>query len=147
MFKNILSLGALLSVAALVAGCAGAQNKLGRGVNNSLEPIRLAEWRRSVQQTELYDISGNANFHTGMVRGFSRTMARTGVGIYEILTFPIPTYDPIFTDYLSPLPQYPDGVKPALPEAPIFGSDESLGFSGGTIGAFIPGGTFEVFDN
>jgi putative exosortase-associated protein (TIGR04073 family) len=146
MFKKTSSLGALLLVAALVAGCAGAQNKLGRGINNSLEPIRLADWRRSVQQTMLYD-SPNANYHTGMVRGFTKTMARTGVGLYEILTFPIPSYDPICTDYITPLPVYPDGLKPGLPDQPVFYPDTDLGFSGGTIGGFIPGGTFRVFDN
>jgi putative exosortase-associated protein (TIGR04073 family) len=145
MFKNVFTLGSLLLVAAVAAGCAGAQNKLGRGVNNSLEPIRLADWRTSVQRTMLYP-SPNANLHTGMVRGFTKTMARTGVGLYEIVTFPFPTYDPIFTDYISPEPQYPDGVKPGLPDQPIFWNDDSLGYSGGTIGGFIPGGTFRVFD-
>jgi len=146
MFKKTFSLGALLLVAAVVAGCAGAQNKLGRGINNSLEPIRMADWRTSVQQTMLYP-SPNANYHTGMVRGFTKTMARTGVGLYEIITFPIPTYDPIFTDYLTPMPVYPTGSNPGLPDQSVFYPDTDLGFSGGTIGGFIPGGTFRVFDN
>ena len=145
MVKNFFILGSLLAVAVVAGGCAGAQNKLGRGVNNSLEPIRLADWRRSVQQTMLFP-SPNANLHTGMVRGFTKTMARTGVGLYEIVTFPFPTYDPIFTDYLSPEPIYPDGAKPSLPDQPIFWNDDSLGYSGGTIGGFIPGNTFHVFD-
>lgn len=146
MFKNpFLSCAALL-VAVLATGCAGAQNKLGRGVNNMLEPVRLAEWQRSVEQAELFK-SPNNNFHTGMVRGFTRTMARTGLGIYEVVTFPIPSYEPTWTSYLKPNPQYPDSNKPGLPDGPVFRTDDSLGFSGGDIAPAIPGSRFRVFNN
>jgi len=146
MFKQLSFMGAALLVAVLATGCAGPTNKLGRGINNTLEPIRLAEWQRSVVQTELYDSDSN-NFPTGMVRGFNRTMARAGLGLYEIITFPIPTYDPIWTSYLAPNPQYPDGQKPGLPDGPTFATDSSLGFSGGEVAPFLPGSGFRVFDN
>jgi putative exosortase-associated protein (TIGR04073 family) len=145
MFKNPSFMGAALLVAVLVSGCAGPEKKLGRGVNNFLEPLRLAEWRRSVEQQQLFD--KNSNFHTGMIKGFNRTMARAGLGLYEIVTFPIPTYDPIWTDYLSPNPKYPSSYKPGLPDGPTFRTDSSLGFSGGEVAPAIPGSHFRVFDN
>ena len=146
MFKQLTFLGAALVVAILATGCAGAQKKLGRGINNTLEPVRLAEWQRSVEQSKLYDAPQH-NGPTAMVNGFTRTMARTGLGIYEIVTFPIPSYDPIWTDYLAPNPQYPDSYKPGLPDSPLFRTDSSLGFSGGEVAPMIPGSRFRVFDN
>jgi len=66
-------------VAVLVSGCAGPSKKLGRGVNNFLEPIRLAEWQRSVEQAELFGSTQNGlSGSTGMVRGFNKTIARAG---------------------------------------------------------------------
>ena len=124
MFKNLSVLGVALMMAVLVSGCAGPEKKLGRGLNNVVEPFRLAEWRRSVEQVQLYDAPQN-NRGTGMVRGFNRTMARTGLGLYEIVTFPIPSYDPIWTDYLAPNPVYPDsrvGEK-------VVRADSALGFN------------------
>jgi putative exosortase-associated protein (TIGR04073 family) len=148
MFKHLSFLGAALMVAVLVSGCAGPSKKLGRGVNNILEPIRLAEWQRSVEQAELYKSTENGlSGHTGMVRGFNKTMARAGLGLYEIVTFPIPTYDPIWTSYLTPNPQYPDSYKPGLPDGPTFRTDSSLGFSGGEVAPGLPGSRFRVFDN
>lgn len=152
MFKQLTFLGAALLVAVLATGCAGAQKKLGRGINNSLEPVRLAEWQRSVEQSKLYDAPQN-NGPTAMVNGFTRTMARAGLGIYEIVTFPIPNqfgpaeYAPIWTDYLAPNPQYPDAYKPGLPDSPLFRTDSSLGFSGGEVAPMVPGSRFRVFDN
>jgi putative exosortase-associated protein (TIGR04073 family) len=153
MFKNLTILGAALLVAVLASGCAGPTKKLGRGVNNLCEPIRLAEWQRSIEQTELFNTQ-NSNFHTGMINGFNRTMARAGLGVYEIVTFPIPNqfkpkaeYDPIWTDYLARNPQYPDSNKPGLPDGPTFRTDDDLGFSGGENAPGIPGSRFRVFDN
>lgn len=146
MFKNMTFLGAALLMAVLASGCAGPEKKLGRGVNNLLEPVRLAEWQRSVEQAELFE-SPHHNFHTGMIRGFNRTMARAGLGLYEIVTFPIPSYDPIWTDYLAPNPVYPASYKPGLPDSPTFRTDSSLGFSGGEVAPAIPGSRFRVFDN
>ena len=108
----------------LVSGCAGPQQKLGRGLNNVVEPFRLAEWRRSMEQSGLYDSPQN-NRGIGMVRGFNRTVARTGLGCYEIVTFPIPSYGPTWTSYLAPNPVYPDshvGDK-------VVRADSALGFN------------------
>ena len=139
-------MGAALLAVVLISGCAGPEKKLGRGVGNFLEPVRLSEWQRSVEQSALYDAPQN-NMGTAMVRGFNKTVARAGLGVYEIVTFPIPTYEPIWTSYLSPNPQYPDSYNPGLPDGPTFRTDSSLGFSGGDLAPMIPGSPFRVFDN
>src|SRR5439155_8357846 len=72
----------LLAVAAAVVftGCAGPENKFGRGLNNLSEIVRGGEMRRSIEQTGLWDgPSQAASF--GFARGFTRTMARTGIGL------------------------------------------------------------------
>lgn len=145
MFKNLSFMGAALLVAALATGCAGPEKKLGRGINNFLEPVRMAEWRRTVEQDTLFN--PDSNIHTAIVKGFNRTMARAGVGLYEIVTFPIPSYDPVFTSYLPPKPNYPDSYEPGLPSDPIFSTDTSLGFTGGDVAPILPGSRFHVFDN
>lgn len=124
----------------------GPSKKLGRGINNFIEPVRLSEWQRTVEQSALCDAPQN-NYPTAMVNGFNRTMARAGLGLYEIVTFPIPTYEPIWTSYLSPNPQYPDSYKPGLVDGPTFRTDSSLGFSGGEVAPIIPGSRFRIFDN
>ncbi|MBP9902471.1 MAG: exosortase system-associated protein, TIGR04073 family [Verrucomicrobiota bacterium] len=142
--------GAALLVAGLVSGCAGPEQKLGRGLNNLYEPVRLADMRRSVEQTAVYD-AGNSSYATGVVRGLSKTFARFGVGFYEIVTSPFPNhkdgdYGPIATNYLTPKPAYPDSYKPALIDDSVFATDTSIGFSGGDIAPYIPGSRFRVFD-
>ena len=145
MQKSFSILGAVVLLAVLATGCAGPEKKFGRGVNNIYEPIRLAEMRRSVEQGALAN-PNDINYHTGVVRGFNRTLARTGVGIYEIITAPFPPYDPVFTNYLAPNPQHPDSYKPGVFEDSIFSTDTSIGFSGGEVAPFIPGSRFHVFD-
>jgi putative exosortase-associated protein (TIGR04073 family) len=146
MVKSVSILGSIVLLAVLATGCTGPEKKFGRGVNNLYEPIRLAEMRRSIEQTS-YESPGTANYATGVIRGLNRTLARTGVGIYEIITSPFPSYDPVFTDYLSPIPQHPDSYTPGLFEDSIFDTDTSIGFSGGDVAPFIPGSRFRVFDN
>jgi putative exosortase-associated protein (TIGR04073 family) len=139
-----------LAVAALAvcftSGCAGPEQKLGRGMSNFYEGVRLGEMRRSVEQTAVFD-STDAAFTTGFVHGFDRSMARTGIGFYEVVTFPFPPYHPIATKYLSPEPAYPDSYKPGLPDDPLFNTDTYIGFSGGDVAPFMPGSRFNVFDN
>lgn len=150
--KNKLSIfGAVLITGLLAAGCAGPEQKLGRGMSNSYEPIRMAEMQRSVEQAALFD-GGTVTYATGFVQGFTRTMARTGLGLYEIVTFPIPNhsdgdYGPIATRYLSPKPAYPDSYKPGLFDGSTFATDSRIGFSGGDIAPMIPGSKFRIFDN
>ena len=94
------------TAAALIAmfsvGCAGPENKLGRGIRNFSEFTRLGEFNRSVEQTALWDGPQHA-YTTGVVRGLSRTAARTAIGFAEILTFPIltPDYEPVSYTHLT----------------------------------------------
>ena len=144
--RNTFPLLAIVVIAgALATGCANTEQKLGRGVGNTLEITRWGELRRSVEQTGVFE-GPDAAYTTGVIRGFNRTMARTGVGLYEIVTAPFPPYDPVFTDYLAPSPVYPDNYTPSLVDDPTFATDTSLGFSGGDIAPFVPGSRFSVFD-
>jgi putative exosortase-associated protein (TIGR04073 family) len=139
-----------LSVAALAAlltsGCSGPETKLGRGMGNFGEVVRGGEIRRSVEETSVLQ-SPDAGYTVGFVRGFDRSVARTGVGIYEIVTFPFPPYHPIFTRYLAPEPVYPDNFEPGLVSDSMFDTDTYTGFGGGDVAPFVPGSRFKVFDS
>ena len=136
--------------ALFTAGCAGPEQKLGRGVSNTLEVTRLGEWRRSVEQTAVFS-SPSAGYTAGSVTGLTRTVERTGLGLFEIVTFPIPMpetgYGPLFTRYFTPGPPYPDSYKPGLVSGSTFDTDTYTGFSGGDIAPFVPGSRFKIFDN
>jgi putative exosortase-associated protein (TIGR04073 family) len=139
----------LLSVAVaglLATGCSGPQTKLGRGINNTMEIVRMGETQRAIEQSSLFD-GANQGFDVGLVKGISKSLARTGVGLYEIVTFPIPTYDPVATSYLTPHPGFPDSYKPGLRDAQSLNTDDRIWFSGGTIMPWLPGNRFRVFDN
>jgi len=149
------SLALLASIAALIllgAGCASTpqgfafEQKFGRGLRNATEFARGGEIRRSMEQTGLFDGPDMA-YTTGFIRGFNKSLARTGVGIYEMITAPFPSYDPVCTDYLSVNPVYPDSYKPHLLADPTFGPDAALGFSGGDVAPLFPGSRFRIFDN
>lgn len=146
MRNTFFLLGSAALVALMGVGCSGPEQKLGRGVSNAGEIVRMNEMRRSVEQGGLF-YGTDVGITTGLVQGFDRTMARTGLGLYEVLTFPIPPYHPIWTSYLAPRPQYPDVYTPSKWDAPVFHTDTSLGFSGGDIAPWMPGSTFRVFDN
>ena len=137
-------------VAGLSSGCKGPEQKLGRGISNTLEITRFGEMRRSIEQTAVFE-SPSAGYTAGAVRGLNRTLARTGLGIFEIVTFPIPMpgkgYRPICTHYLPPGPAYPDSYKPGLISGSTFDTDTYVGMSGGDVAPFIPGSRFKVFDN
>ena len=145
MRKNIFLLAVLAGAGLMATGCANVENKFGRGMANVLEPLRLGEMRRSMEQTGLFD-TPDASYTTGFIRGLNRTLARTGVGVYEIVTAPIPPYDPVFTDYLAPGPVYPNSYTPNLVEDTSFSTDTNLGFAGGDVNPFIPGSRFRIFD-
>ncbi|MBE0545363.1 MAG: exosortase system-associated protein, TIGR04073 family [Verrucomicrobia bacterium] len=146
MRKSASFLGAVLLVGVLASGCAGPEKKLGRGLGNFYEIVRGSEVRRSMEQTALFESPDRA-YTTGFVRGMNRTLARTGIGLYEIVTFPFPSYDPIATNYLTPEPVYPDNYKPRLLSDSAFATDASIGFSGGDVAPMIPGSRFRIFDN
>ena len=144
--RNIFSFLATLVIAgALSSGCTSAEKKLGRGMSNMGEFVRLGEMRRSIEQTTLFEQPGG-HYATGFITGLTRTFARTGVGVYEVVTAPFPPYDPVFTDYLSPNPVYPDTYHPGIMDDAMFATDDNMGFSGGDIAPYIPGSRFKVFD-
>ena len=145
-------LACLSLTAALFSGCsstepflANPEPKFGRGMANIFEPIRGGEFRRTMEQTALFD-GPDAAYSTGFIRGINRTLARTGVGIFEIVTAPFPPHHPVLTDYLAPGPVYPDSYMPNLLEDSMFATDTSVGFSGGDVAPMIPGSRFHVFD-
>ena len=144
--RNILPFLATLAIAgALTSGCTSAEKKFGRGVSNITEFARMGEIRRSVEQTALFDQPGG-HYATGFVRGLSKTLVRTGVGAYEIVTAPFPPYDPVCTDYISANPVFPDNYKPDLMDDSLFATDVNAGFSGGDIAPYIPGSRFKIFN-
>jgi len=146
MRSALFLLGAVAWAAVFTSGCAGPEQKLGRGISNSAEIIRGGEWRRSVEQTAVFD-SPEAGRTVGFVTGLNRTLARTGLGLYEIITFPIPPYHPIWTSYLSPNPAFPDCYRPGLPDEPLYDTDTYVGFQGGDIAPLVPNSRFQVIDN
>jgi putative exosortase-associated protein (TIGR04073 family) len=152
-----------LAVIALVAlfcsGCAGPEDKLGRGLSNTYEVVRMGDLRRAYEQSVINDQGGLAHvdqswrsysgdgYTTGIVRGFDRSVTRVGVGLYEVVTFPIPPYHPVLTSYLTPGPVFPESYTPRRISDPTFDTDTYTGFSGGDLMPFIPGSRFNVFDN
>ena len=114
-------------------------------MSNMGEVVRLGEMRRSIEQTALFEQPGG-HYATGFFHGLTRTFARTGVGVYEVVTAPFPPYDPVFTDYLSPNPVYPDNYRPGIMDDAMFATDDNMGFSGGDIAPYIPGSRFKIFD-
>ncbi len=144
MRKTFSVLASLTLVGALVSGCANVESKFGRGIANTTEIVRGGEFRRTMEQTALWD-SPDTAYSTGFIRGINRTLARTGIGIYEIVTAPLPPYHPIFTDHFAPGPVYPDAYTPGLMED-VAPTDAYVGFSGGDELPMVPGSRFHVFD-
>src|SRR5207249_3253586 len=143
--NNLPSLVLVLVACAFAAGCANTEKKFGRGFNNAFEIVRGGEFRRTMEQTALFD-SPDTAYSTGFFRGINRSLARTGIGIYEMATAPFPPYDPVATYYLAPGPVYPDNYQPDLVEDSMFATDSDLGFSGGDILPMVPGSRFRIFD-
>ncbi|MST94086.1 MAG: exosortase system-associated protein, TIGR04073 family [Pedosphaera sp.] len=158
-----------LAATALIftSGCAGPEKKLGRGLLNTTELLRGGEFRRSIEQTALWD-NTSTTFISGATRGMTRTLMRTTIGVFEVATFPIPTptYNAWFTPKvriypdpsikgmssfpgigLTEFPVYPDSYKPNLLSDSLFHTDTSLGFSGGDVAPMIPGSRFRIFEN
>ena len=135
------------SVAAIgITGCTGPEQKLSRGVNNTMEVVRWGEMRRSVEQSAVFS-SPDVNYSYGVIHGFDQSVKRIGLGVFEIATFPIPSYKPICTSYVPANPQYPDSYKPGIISSSTFDTDTYTGFTGGDVAPFIPGSRFQIFDN
>jgi putative exosortase-associated protein (TIGR04073 family) len=144
--RKILPLLAMAVIAVTMAtGCANAERKLGRGLTNVAEPLRMGELRRTMEQEVIFS-RPSVTYASAFVTGFNRTMARTGIGIYEIVTAPFPPYGPVATGYLSPNPVYPDNYTPNIIEDSTFATDVNVGFSGGDVAPGIPGSRFRIFD-
>ena len=122
--------------ASFIAGCAGPDQKLGRGLSNTAELVRFGELRASVEENSILKRPGYGYY--GVIHGFHRSLARAGLGLYEVVTFPIPSYDPIMTDSFSPDPVYPSSYKPGTISDPLFDTDTYTGFSGGDVAPYIP---------
>ena len=156
---------ALIAVGAF-CGCAGPGQKLGRGINNMTEFARGGEMRRSIEQTAIWE-GPEAATTTGFIRGLNRSVVRTGIGIYEVVTAPLPPYHALMTStnrlypdfsirnssfpwggmVLPEDPVYPDSYRPTLMSDSLFSTDTSLGFSGGDVAPMVPGSRFHIFDN
>lgn len=152
-------------VAGLFAGCAGPEDKLGRGIRNSTEFLRGGQIRRSMEQTSLWE-GPDAAYTTGFIRGFNRSVARTAIGLYEVITFPAPPYGPLLAPtydlypdesvrtktypwggmVLDVDPPYPANFMPNLVSDSIFATDTALGFGGGDVLPKAPGSRFRIFD-
>ena len=155
-------LATVSAVALLATGCGGMERKLGRGVNNMMEFTRMGEFRRSVEQTALFE-GPEIGYTTGAIRGVGRTFIRTMMGMSEVLTFPIPmpTYDAysfpakwlrdpytrITPDQFIDGTIYPENFRPGLFADQLFATDTAIGFSGGEVLPMIPGSRFRVFDH
>ena len=169
MRRSIATTITVIAAALLGAGCAGPEKKLGRGIRNVTEPLRLGEMQRSIEQTALWEGPEKA-YTTGLIRGINRTVARTALGVYEIATFPLPNgNEQGFDAILTPdAPLYPDpSIKTyrpnwgglALPEDPVYTetytpgppassiseADTFIGFEGGDVAPQVPGSRFRVF--
>lgn len=150
MRNFIFTLVGSAALAVLATGCAGPEQKLGRGINNSLEVFRGGEMRRSIEQTTVFDCP-EAGYTTGLIRGVNRTLARTGLGWWEILTFPFPnhspsSYDAIATRSLAASPVYPDSYRPGvLGGDTTLETDSNVGMSTGDVAPMIPGSRFTIF--
>ncbi len=153
MRHSLFSLLGCVALAGFVVGCAGPEQKLGRGLSNSMEIFRGGEMRRSIEQTTIFD-SPEAGYTTGVVRGMNRTLARTGLGLWEIITCPFPNqsnpigYEPLATRYVAAHTAYPDSYRPGiLGGDSTLETDSNVGMSGGDVAPFIPGSRFSIFGN
>ncbi len=146
MRNTVYLLGSMALLALVGAGCAGPEEKMGRGLSNMGEAVRMGEMERSVEQASLFN-GTDTGVATGFIKGLDHTLVRTGVGVYEVVTFPIPPYHPVLTDYMAPKPLYPDGYKPRKWSSAVMDTDHNMGFSGGDVAPWFPGSKFRVFDN
>ena len=148
MLNKVVVCLSLAAVAGMVAGCAGPEEKFGRGLVNITEFARMGEFSRSLEQSTVMGDSPEYGYSTGLLHGLNRSFERTGVGLYEIVTFPIPNYGA--KDY-GPImrpsgPVYPESYRPNWMNDAVLSPDTSLGFGGGDFAPFIPGSRFHIFD-
>ena|SRR5271157_2941716 len=147
--RTVTPLLLLAALAALfTAGCAGPEQRLGSGINNATEFVRLGEMQRSIEQYTIFD--PQAGFATGVIHGFDESVYRTVAGAYQIATFPagnLLTQTSFEQKYMPKGTPYPDSYHPGLPYTSTFQTDTYIGFSGGNIAPFVPGNRFSIFEN
>jgi len=145
--RNVTSFLAVAALAALfTAGCEGPETKMGRGISNVTSIVTMSEINRGVEQAVVLGDPG-PGYATGFIHGLNQTLTRTGVGVYEIATFPFPPYHPVMTKYIPAQPAFPDSYHPGYFDGPTFQTDTYFGFSGGDIAPMVPGSRFQVFPN
>lgn len=151
MRSTLLPAVVMAVTASLLVGCKGPTKKFSRGLTNATEFARMGELRRSVEQEALW-AGPDAAYSAGVIKGINRSVIRTLVGVGEMVTFPIPSYEP----WLKPGnpimpdatvgPAYPDSYKPGRVADGVFETDINLGFSGGDVAPLVPGSRFRIFD-
>jgi hypothetical protein len=146
MRRTIPLLALLVAVGALASGCANTQKKLALGITNVGEVIRWGDMRRSMEQNAVFSTSPSSGAYAlGRTQGFSKSLARIGIGAFQVVTCPI-DWEPGCTTYVAKYPVYPDSYTPGLVEDALYGTDTNLGFSGGDVMPAMPGSRFRIFD-
>ncbi len=144
--RKMFFLFAAVFVAVGLTGCSGPEHKLARGLDNTMELVRWGDMRQSIEQNAVFS-APNVSYSYGIVHGFDQSICRAGLGIFEVATFPLPSYKPICTSKVPATPQYPASYRPGLISSSTFDTDTYSGYSGGDIMPYIPGSRFSIFDN
>jgi putative exosortase-associated protein (TIGR04073 family) len=94
----ILIIAGVVFLSALPAYAGNPVEKLGRGLANvGTSPLEIPKTMGQVQEEK----GIFAGWTLGVLQGLVNTVKRAGVGIYEVVTFPIPfprDYEPILED-------------------------------------------------
>lgn len=138
-----LPLIAALAGVVLLAGCEGTATKMGRGISNTGELLRWGELRYEMEQGAVWD--GRSGVTKGFLKGFCRSLARTGVGIAEIVSSPFGSPD---RGFMYPAyPRYPDNHTPTPMADSTWDAGTTIGFGpGGDVLPVVPGSRFAIFD-
>lgn len=138
-----LSLVAALVGVVVLTGCEGPATKMGRGISNTGEILRWGELRYEMEQGAVWD--GRSGVTKGLIKGFCRSLARTGVGVAEIVSSPFGPYDKGFM-YPAFAP-YPDNYAPSAMADTMWDPSSRIGFGPqGDVVPFVPGSRFAVFE-
>ena len=74
--------------------------KLGRGFSNILYGVTEIPYSIACVND---DLGNNAAGSWGVIRGVQRSVVRFGAGVYDVFTFPCPTYKNSYRSVLPPL--------------------------------------------
>lgn len=103
----------------------GSLRKLSRALANIVYGVTEipVQWARSEQEG-----GASEQFAYGTVYGSGKTLARLGYGIYELITFPFPTYK---GGYLPPY--HPDAREATHPSTGFLEFPPEVGFISGVV--------------